>query len=1244
MDAMDGSRYGNEHEHSREESFEHVQAPTTSTPQSLSRAVYHRRADYTRPQTLRLKVGSWNVAACKDVEKDIGAWFVDGRGVEERLTGLHVTESAGGTHGRDNVESVEAQEQRRRKKQSTLPLNDPPAVIGRDEIDLYALGLQEVVELTSAREYIGGFMTDPGPLNKWKRAMEAALPEGYTLVAEQQLSGLLLLIYASPKLAPSIGSVSSVAVGTGFLGYLGNKGAVATRIVLGETTRLVFVNSHLASGTGAANLDRRCWDVTQIVERIRFEPISRGGILDDKSEGLGDEDFAFWLGDLNFRLAGLPGDDIRRLLMLHTKGEYDITSKTGKKIHKELGTSDDIVVRTRTHDSDDDDSSSTKSHTPSSVFSHPNRHSHSSDETQSSEYLPDPDDFNSDHEDPANDPASLQATINSLLPHDELLQVQKKKLAFHDGWREGPITFLPTYKYDVGSMGLFDSSEKKRAPSWCDRILFRARKDKMAYERRSKEEEEVRKKDQELMKRGVDKAGEEESVLFDYDPETDGDAADVNEINARKAEDVAAEGGDYDEAADGDAYHEESDGDGDGADGAGLDEPLHLDVYTSHQRVLSSDHKPLDAVFTLHYDAVDPALKAKVQAEVARELDRVENEGRPQITVVVDQVQEGHETATGHETEASSMTLHTKGTLPVEGLSGVSFGPIAFLQRKTRGLTIANTGSVPATFAFVKRPTAPGEAELVAPRWLTVRFLSREHDGHGFSVTESSNGESKSGTAKSAIKDGRTDANEEITLHPGDATTILLDACVADLSYVRSLNDALSHLDDVLVLRVRDGRDHFVPVRAQWLQSCFGRSIEELCHVPEGGVRALLPPGPKTRRRKHLRIPIGSHDFEAADAARRSSSEADAGTESGYDTPLHGTGAAEPLSEASLPPASRKPINRGTPVHWSLPRELLKLLQSLEALVERALAERDMDLPDSELPLPSSGWPFEEKTWRLRAETPEREEWRYRVMEALDCDRDLVGAFASREEGEGGGVEAGLGGLVTAREKTEVVAEVLLLFLESLQGGIVSPAAWMKIEENWPPSLPASGKDRDRDSKTARGNGEGEELRARVLDVLGQMEPHCNIALVFLGSVLSKIAGEVAPLPKSHGNANGNGNAGPAPEREKVTSSLRKSLSLRKKAPAAGAALGNGLGAPPPTPEIPGSPAVVTDPTNVAFVAAERSKRRSLERSWAEIFAPLVIPSAAAERDGGGKGSEKERKVEMERRRRVVEGFVRGEA
>lgn len=65
--------------------------------------------------------------------------------------------------------------------------------------------------------------------------------------------------------------------------------------------------------------------------------------------------------------------------------------------------------------------------------------------------------------------------FTKLLERDQLLTSKKrnpwfKLRAFH----ELPINFAPTYKYDVGT-DTYDTSEKKRAPAWCDRILYRGR-------------------------------------------------------------------------------------------------------------------------------------------------------------------------------------------------------------------------------------------------------------------------------------------------------------------------------------------------------------------------------------------------------------------------------------------------------------------------------------------------------------------------------------------------------------------------------------------------------------------------------------------------------------------------------------------------------------------------------------------------------------------------------------------------
>lgn len=79
------------------------------------------------------------------------------------------------------------------------------------------------------------------------------------------------------------------------------------------------------------------------------------------------------------------------------------------------------------------------------------------------------------------DTMSRDAVVNSvktgnlekLLERDQLLVSKRKNPGFRLRYfNELPITFAPTYKYDVGS-DTYDSSEKKRAPAWCDRILYR---------------------------------------------------------------------------------------------------------------------------------------------------------------------------------------------------------------------------------------------------------------------------------------------------------------------------------------------------------------------------------------------------------------------------------------------------------------------------------------------------------------------------------------------------------------------------------------------------------------------------------------------------------------------------------------------------------------------------------------------------------------------------------------------------
>ncbi|KAF2128554.1 DNase I-like protein [Dothidotthia symphoricarpi CBS 119687] len=970
-------------------------ASITTQQATLSQILYDRREEYTRPRDVRIKIGTWNVAGLKGTEQDVGGWFVKGKGVEEALAGLGVSEPDG--KDQNNRESVAAQEARHTKRESTLPRHDVELVPAGEEIGLYVLGLQEIVDITSAAEALRPY-TDPSVANKWKAAIETELPEGYQLVSEQQLIGLWLVIYASPAVLPQIKNVSTTSVGTGLMGYMGNKGAVTTRIVLGETTRLVFVNSHLGAGADKAAVERRNWDVAQIASRTRFDPITDSlGSSQSQGEGLGDEELAFWFGDLNYRLSGMPGDDVRRLLTVHTK-DFD-------------------------HEDESRPSTSGDSGYGSKM---------SSEASEDSMPLP-----------PELDPASVQTTISSLLPHDELRQQMKAGKAFHDGWEEGPIRFLPSYKYDIGKVGVFDSSEKRRCPSWCDRILYRTRAAKLRYDAKLKDQENVRMRDEEMKAKGMDMPGDDD-VLWDYDPAKDGDNEDYDEIHDPEPEPITTKDGFSDEVL--------------------------LEYYTTHLRVLSSDHKPLDAVFSLKYDAVVPKLKAGIHAEVARELDRQENEGRPSIAVVVDR-----RTATASLDDDDDKTDSS--------FDGVDFGNVKFAKSKRRTVTIANTGRVPATFGFADRPVAGDEASGAFPPWLSVTF-DREPDKR--------------------TSAGPDDIQERYTLQPADVVNAELKLKIDLKESVRNFNDDSSSLEEILVLRVEGGRDHFLPIRGRWLKSALARTVDKLIKIPEGGIRKLQHQMP-----------------DRAD---------------------------------------------GSGVMWSVPREIFRLTESIEDLTERTLAEWDMTKAEGERApwQDNAGWPFVKSHMQSTNITAAHEDEIAEVYDAVDCDTPFANAFQPETR---------------AKERVEILAEVLMTFLSSLTDGVITKSLWEKLEEMITTREKAKQQVLPDDEKMA------------ILEIMASAPNH-NATFLLLLSMMQNLTKQVVDASK------------PKPDTPRAST------------------------------ELPGSPEVSVRRRTLSKVP-EVAIRQLINRNYATVFAQAMFRCK-----DDARMKEKDKATRKERMIRVVEVFL----
>lgn len=66
--------------------------------------------------------------------------------------------------------------------------------------------------------------------------------------------------------------------------------------------------------------------------------------------------------------------------------------------------------------------------------------------------------------------------VEDLQSYDQLQDRTRSRLHPLETFTEGKIDFSPTYKYDRES-DCFDSSEKRRVPSYCDRILFASSSD-----------------------------------------------------------------------------------------------------------------------------------------------------------------------------------------------------------------------------------------------------------------------------------------------------------------------------------------------------------------------------------------------------------------------------------------------------------------------------------------------------------------------------------------------------------------------------------------------------------------------------------------------------------------------------------------------------------------------------------------------------------------------------------------------
>ncbi|KAK6522378.1 hypothetical protein TWF281_002942 [Arthrobotrys megalospora] len=613
-----------------------------------------------------------------------------------------------------------------------------------------------------------------------------------------------MFVYVSPDVATQITTPSSTSVGTGLMGYMGNKGGAMARLVFGglpaagvsppsyadssteelresEDERgvtVVFVNCHLAAFANAA--DRRNWDYAEIMRRAYFHPkplpISGGGTAPEAVAAAHPSGYPFkecnivvWAGDLNYRL-DMSGDEIRKTIHKFLPPEADGSDPVLK-----------LTLDQQAPDNTDDNKGSD---------SVPNR--------------------------------SFEDTISYLLESDQLRRVQAEGKAFQY-FHEGKIMFAPTYKYDPGTISTFDTSDKARVPSYCDRILW---KDWKVEEEEIERLQARRLADSRDRKRESHLDGTENNeVLFDFADEED--VGDESELRIDEIDLNITAKSDHEITSINDI------------DISDILTPLKLTTYFSHQTIATSDHKPVTAEFSLQYLGVDQEKRSQIQIEIVKELDRHENEARPAVTVIVD----------GDPNDEI-----------------VNFGDVTWDQVVRRTVTIANTGRTAAVCEFVKRPVLPAIMDDDDDGGFTKVTSDDVNDPMAFGEESSAPGGPTEEVCKewlSAIfNSSQTDGPH--TLQPGEAEAVTLQLALpprkngqqtraAYASLLRHLNKGKEQLADVLVMRVSRGQDKFIPVKAEFKPTFLGYGLTELLKVPDsaGGIRA----NPKCTGEAHWSAP-----------------------------------------------------------------------------------------------------------------------------------------------------------------------------------------------------------------------------------------------------------------------------------------------------------------------------------------------------------------------------------------------------
>ncbi len=185
----------------------------------------------------------------------------------------------------------------------------------QEDPDVIVFGFQELVDLESRRVAAMKLLgkdkkreqsSIDNDFRLWedesKRVISQHLPgKHYKRIDCRQLVGIFLCVYVREYAGLTVSMAASSTAKTGLAGYHGNKGGIATRLVVNDTS-LCFVNCHLAAHQ--KEIIARNLDCLTILKKADFEPVNGAHcfIMGNTGSQVMDHEIVFWFGDMNYRI------------------------------------------------------------------------------------------------------------------------------------------------------------------------------------------------------------------------------------------------------------------------------------------------------------------------------------------------------------------------------------------------------------------------------------------------------------------------------------------------------------------------------------------------------------------------------------------------------------------------------------------------------------------------------------------------------------------------------------------------------------------------------------------------------------------------------------------------------------------------------------------------------------------------------------------------------------------------------